>query len=833
MLKNLKIGTKLIGAFGLVAIICGVVGFIGYFAIGKTTDSITEISDVRLPSISSLMVIKDASSVIEGSIKSLCNPALTEQDIQAEFDKIAGVREEYEQAWKIYEPLPQTEREAQVWKEFVKAWDHWRDENDKFMDMQHQLTAVGIHNPTKFRQQVEMFTKDHHALMSSLATSILEGKDFHGQTDPSKCAFGKWLASFHTDNQKLKNYLHEIHEHHDDFHHKAGEVARILRQSKGQDAIDRADRIYVNEVMPAAEETFAIFDELNKEVATAEELLHNMQKQAMEVNAQAAAEAIALLDEIVEINENVAAESATTGKKTASSMNTIIIISLILGAGFAFGVGYFISKSLSKPLVKISHIAGEIAKGDINQQVDLYSKDETGQLADSFRELIDYMHNMADVATHIADGDLTVNIEAKSHRDVLGTAFARMSGNLEQIVRDLTDNTTQLVSAASEIASASEQMSAGATQQTGQANQAATAVEEMTATIVQSSKNSSEASDLARSASDSANEGTGIVSQTIEGMNRISSVVSSSADTIQKLAKSADQIGDIISVIDDIADQTNLLALNAAIEAARAGEQGRGFAVVADEVRKLAERTGKATGEIAEMIKGIQSETNGAVSSMEQGLGEVNSGRELADKAGNSLSDILQKSQSVMDMIQQIATAAEEQSAASEEISKNVANIAAVTKQTAAGAEQSASAAEQLNRQAENLRGMVGKFKVRGGNLGIIDLAKTDHMHYVKNLEDVLENRKDAGRWKEVDHRNCRFGKWYISEGIKEYGEMPAFKAVDDPHRKVHDYANQAIKAYQSGDRDRAEKLMNQSVQASHDVIEDLDKLKNELLAHA
>jgi len=188
--------------------------------------------------------------------------------------------------------------------------------------------------------------------------------------------------------------------------------------------------------------------------------------------------------------------------------------------------------------------------------------------------------------------------------------------------------------------------------------------------------------------------------------------VNESANNIQKLADSAAQIGEIINVIDDIADQTNLLALNAAIEAARAGEQGRGFAVVADEVRKLAERTGKATNEITAMIKTVQTNTDDAVTSMESGLSEVDKGRELTDQAGNSLTEIVNMSDRVMDMIRQISTASEQQAATAEEITKNVESMLAVTHETAKGTEQSAAAAEQLNRQAEGLKNMVSEFVI-------------------------------------------------------------------------------------------------------------------------
>jgi len=197
------------------------------------------------------------------------------------------------------------------------------------------------------------------------------------------------------------------------------------------------------------------------------------------------------------------------------------------------------------------------------------------------------------------------------------------------------------------------------------------------------------------------------VSQAIDGMNRISASVMESARTIETLGKSSDEIGEIIAVIYDIADQTNLLALNAAIEAARAGEQGRGFAVVADEVRKLAERTTKATKEIASMIKSIQSDTDGAVKSMSAGTEEVEKGVSLVNQAGGSLDQIVEVVASVTDMIQQIATAAEEQSAAAEEISTNVEAVATITKETATGANQSSVATQELTRLASDLQQMV------------------------------------------------------------------------------------------------------------------------------
>jgi methyl-accepting chemotaxis protein len=234
----------------------------------------------------------------------------------------------------------------------------------------------------------------------------------------------------------------------------------------------------------------------------------------------------------------------------------------------------------------------------------------------------------------------------------------------------------------------------------------------MTKTIVENSKNASSTAETAKEAKIAAEQGGNVVNETVGGMKRIAHVVKQSAGTVQELGRSSDQIGEIIGVIDDIAAQTNLLALNAAIEAARAGEQGRGFAVVADEVRKLAERTTKATKEIAGMIKKIQADTKGAVVSMEEGTREVDDGITLADKAGASLLEIVGISQKVTDMVAQIAAASEEQSSASEQISKNVEAISAVTGETAQGVQQIARASEDLNRLTENLQQILSKFSL-------------------------------------------------------------------------------------------------------------------------
>jgi methyl-accepting chemotaxis protein len=320
----------------------------------------------------------------------------------------------------------------------------------------------------------------------------------------------------------------------------------------------------------------------------------------------------------------------------------------------------------------------------------------------------------AKILAKMSEGDLTVRVvgEYQGDHQLLKNSINTVGQSLNKALLDVTDAVEATASASSQISSSTEQMAAGSQEQSSQAGEVAAAVEEMTRTILENSKNALHTVETAKNAKHSAEQGGKVVKETVDGMKRIAFVVMRSAGTVQELGRSSEQIGEIVSVIDDIADQTNLLALNAAIEAARAGEQGRGFAVVADEVRKLAERTTKATKEIAVMIRKIQTDTSGAVESMEEGTQEVNNGITLADKAGTSLHEIVAISQTVTEMIAQIATASEQQTSTSEQISKNVEAISAVTAQTASGTQQVARAAEDLNRLTENLQQLVSKFTI-------------------------------------------------------------------------------------------------------------------------
>jgi len=316
------------------------------------------------------------------------------------------------------------------------------------------------------------------------------------------------------------------------------------------------------------------------------------------------------------------------------------------------------------------------------------------------------------VTKEIADGNLTRRITLNDNDEIgeICHSINNMAVQFHEVISRVAQNTLQVASASTQLSCAAEQMASGAARVAGQADTVATASEQMAATSNEIAQNCTCAATSSMQANSVAAAGAEVVKGTVKGMNLIAKSVRESAVTIGSLGSKSEQIGEIVNTINDIADQTNLLALNAAIEAARAGEQGRGFAVVADEVRALAERTTNATQEIGLMIKSVQSETKDAIKAMEAGVREVERGTVEAAKSGNALEEILQQISSVTMQVNQIATAAEEQTAATGEISGNIHSINETVQGTATSAQQSASSALQLSRLAEEQQKLVGQF---------------------------------------------------------------------------------------------------------------------------
>lgn len=410
----------------------------------------------------------------------------------------------------------------------------------------------------------------------------------------------------------------------------------------------------------------------------------------------------------------------------------------IIGFLIYFGIAFLIitiaaivvaNKVMVNPIKNIISVAEKVGQGDLSHELEIRSSDELGHLAETFNETIVRLRTMVqteaerdklqaqvmdllDIVSTAADGDLTVQAEVTS--DALGSvadAFNLMVNGLNNLIEQVRESGMEVKTATDTMLGAIGEMSRGAEEQVVQINKASSVVDSMAMSMQQVASNTEEAANAARHATEAANKGEKAVAETIAGMHRIRSTVQGTSKKIKSLGERSMEIGKIIEVINDIAAQTNLLALNAAIEAARAGEQGRGFAVVADEIRKLAERSSKATKEIAGLIKGIQVETNEAVTAMENGTRDVEDGTVLADSAGAALKAIEGIVSKAASLIQGISVAAKQQVEGAVGVVRSMETTSKISQKTFESSRETMKIISQLTSMTDRLSEAIGRFK--------------------------------------------------------------------------------------------------------------------------
>lgn len=371
--------------------------------------------------------------------------------------------------------------------------------------------------------------------------------------------------------------------------------------------------------------------------------------------------------------ERALLEQRTASMNAAKSLSlTILLVGGLIATVLAISVAFMFSRSIAGRLQQVVEVARNVAQGRLDSTIERAGGDEIGTLLD---------------------------------------AFATMQERLREMIGQIRAGAVQLVSAAQNISSASTQLSVSTQEQSQAASSMAATVEELTVSINHVADNANEAHGLSSDSGRQSAEGGAVIQETLVSMQRIADTVQGAAVQIAELGQHSDQISSIVNVIKEIADQTNLLALNAAIEAARAGEQGRGFAVVADEVRLLAQRTANSTQEITEMIKKIQLGTRSAVSNMEIGVQQVSSGVEQASQAGKAIVAIRQASASVVGVVDQISLALREQTVASQDVARNVERIAHMSMENSEAVADTSRTAQGLQQLAVSLEKHVASFR--------------------------------------------------------------------------------------------------------------------------
>ncbi len=380
-----------------------------------------------------------------------------------------------------------------------------------------------------------------------------------------------------------------------------------------------------------------------------------------------------VLGKLVEMNTQQLNQASANATQQYSTAFTMVVTLLIIATALTLLFAWLLTNSITRPIASALHAAEDIAEGDLTRTITVDGTDEAGRLL---------------------------------------AAMLKMQSKLRDTLQRISGSATQLASAAEELNAVTDESARGLSQQNNEIEQAATAVNQMTSAVEEVARNAVSTSEASKNATTSASDGRDLVQETVSAIERMSTDVQSTSTLIGNLADESRDIGKVLDVIRGLADQTNLLALNAAIEAARAGEAGRGFAVVADEVRALAHRTQQSTSEIERMIGSIQGGTEQAVNSMRSSTERAESTLNIAKGAGLALDTINSAVVEINERNLVIASAAEEQAQVAREVDRNLVNIRDLSTQSATGANQTSAASNELSRLAVDLNGMVARFKV-------------------------------------------------------------------------------------------------------------------------
>ncbi len=758
--SNMKVGTKLMTVIiVLTLVVAGMVGGLGYFNLSQLSNVILQITDQRVPSVKNataveryaLRTIMDEKRYLLSVYDVSVDQAAIERGAMDNIAEIIAALDKVDTVAKQYNDQDLLAKSAEVRTVTLEYKDLYTQGVAKLQANVLQEQTMADKGALVVQQAQDYFNAKLNATGELDRQSLSIVVDIWNTALQTRLAANKYMRQKDPAEYALLEAnmatLDELY----------NELSLVATTADDRNRISTA-QIATQEYYQAAKDWKANDDELTK-------ILGQMNTIGLKVQDNA-------------FKAEEAGWTATEGMKatanqTSSQALTLTLIAAAAAILLGLVVAFFFARSLTNPLRLVAMAAEGIAEGDLDQKFTINSRDELGQMASTFERMINYLQNMASVAQKMAQNDLTEDVTPKSERDLLGNAFAQMIASLRIAISQVAENagnvnaaSGQLAAAAgqagqatSQIATTVQQVAKGTTQQTEAVTRTAGSVEQMkraidgvakgaqeqaaavgkaatvtaqiSAAIEQVAGNAEAVSKDSASAAEAARSGSKTVADTIQGMNNIKAKVGVSAQKVQEMGQRSDQIGAIVETIDDIASQTNLLALNAAIEAARAGEHGKGFAVVADEVRKLAEKSAGATKEIAGLIKGIQQTVNEAVRAMDEGAQEVERGAVRANEAGQALTDILKAAEAVnrqaeaarqaahkmgtlsselvnatdavSAVVEENTAATEEMAAGSSEVTQAIENIASVSEQNSAAVEEVSASAEEMSAQVEEV----------------------------------------------------------------------------------------------------------------------------------
>ena len=598
-MNKMKLGTKLMMGFVGVAVVTLALGIVGYYGTVKSDQAIKEIGDVGLPSVDTLLTIRECAENIRGTLRTLAITGLPVEIRQRQYDNLAKARATYEAAWKIYEPLPQTTEEATTWKEFVPAWEAWRAENNKFLELAKKFDQNGIDNPVDLGRRIEQFTKDHYILVTRIQSLLNDPSAvFEGGDDHTTCNAGKYLPTFKTENQSLALMLKEIEVPHQAFHEIVHRIKRLVSEGK----LDEARTLYKNDMTKAMGEVFKYFEDMRTLVgdSIAIQALAEEQVFGPVTNTQRAA--IALLDKVVQINRDVAEEEVASAEVQARLLKTVSVGASLGGVLLALFLGIFLTRSITKPINRIidslSSGADQVssASGQVSSASQSLAEGASEQAA-AIEETSSSLEEMSSMTKQNADNAAQANnlmSEAKVVVSRAGGSMKQMNETMAEISNS-GQEIGKIIKTIDEIAFQTNLLALNAAVEAARAGEAGAGF----AVVADEVRN------LAMRAADAAKNTANLIEDTITRINQGTELVRTTDAAFTEVAASSGKVAELIGEI-----------------AAASAEQAQGIDQVNQAITQMDQVT-QTNAASAEESASASEELNAQAESMLEVVGEL------------------------------------------------------------------------------------------------------------------------------------------------------------------------------------------------------------------